>query len=461
MKHTLLLMATLGASYSAMAAKDIPIKTNRSLIETKSPIMFAYHDEDANLAELNLESMEFTKLELPKDTFGFDYGKLAGSSKITAFVMNKEGIFAVDKQGAKKVLSTNALLSKLEFDEFEKINFISDINNDGLSDIVLPDLTHSEIYIQNPDSSFTEHTFSTEPKFSGNFSSGKLRLDIDLTMVPKVFDINQDGFNDLVFHDREKIDVLYADKTGYENALKPLKLPVETGKLDDVEANRRIAKLLDINNDGRLDLVTRYAPIVEGMDSLDVELTFQVFYGQKDGQFSATPLTLPKASGTSRFEFDNDFNGDGKSELQKFHVDFGLGTIASMALGGGSTDVDVEISFYAQKPDGTFSEEPDSEKEVEMEIGMSSDEMALTYYAGDINGDGKQDAVFKTGSKTLSVYYGNAKTVLNKKRGKIKHKLPEDGNDIKLVDINNDGKHDFVLRFQDDDGNSKIITLLN
>lgn len=96
-----------------------------------------------------------------------------------------------------------------------------------------------------------------------------------------------------------------------------------------------------------------------------------------------------------------------------------------------------------------------------MEIGMSSDEMALTYYAGDINGDGKQDAVFKTGSKTLSVYYGNAETVLNKKRGKIKHKLPEDGNDIKLVDINNDGKHDFVLRFKDDDGKSTITTILN
>jgi hypothetical protein len=461
MKHTLLLMVAVGTSYSAIAAKDIPIKTNRSLIDTKSPIMFAYHDEDANLAELNLENMEFTKLELPKDAFGFDYGKLAGASQVTAFVMNKEGIFSVDKHGAKKLLATNELLSKLEFEEFEKINFISDINKDGLSDIILPDLTHSEIYIQNPDNSFTKHVFNTSPKYSGNFSSGKLRLDIDLTMVPKVFDINQDGLNDLIFHDKEKVDVLYANKAGYDNTLKPLKLPVETGKLEGVEANRRIAELLDINNDGKLDLVTRYAPIVEGMDSLDVELTFQVFYGQENGAFATLPLTLPKASATSRFEFDNDFNGDGKRELQKFHVDFGLGTIASMALGGGSTDVDVEISFYAQQPDGSFSEKPDSEKEVEMEIAMDSDEMALTYYTGDINGDGKQDAVFKTGSKTLSVYYGNTDTVLDSKRGKIKHKLPKDGNDIKLVDINNDGKHDFVFRFKDDDGKSSITTLIN
>ncbi|TMP80727.1 VCBS repeat-containing protein [Pseudoalteromonas phenolica] len=461
MKHTLLFMVALGASYSAMAAKDIPIKTNRTLIETKSPIMFAYHDEDASLAELDLETMEFNQLELPKNAFGFDYGKLAGADKISAFVMNKEGIFSVDKNGAKRILATNALLSKLEFEEFEKINFISDINNDGLSDIILPDLTHSEIYLQNSDKTFTKHSFKTQPKYSGNFSSGKLRLDIDLTMVPKVFDINQDGLNDLVFHDKEKIDVLYATSSGYQNSLQTLKLPVETGKLDGVEANRRISKLLDINNDGKLDLVTRYAPIVEGMDSLDVELTFQIFYGKDNGIFATTPLTLPKASGTSRFEFENDFNGDGKNELQKFHVDFGLGTIASMALGGGSTDVDVEISFYAQKTDGSFSDEPDSEKEVEMEIGMGSGDMALTYYTGDINGDGKQDAVFKTGSKTLSVYYGHAETVLNKRRSKIKQKLPEDGNDIKLVDINNDGKHDFVLHFKDDDGKSTIKTILN
>jgi len=266
---------------------------------------------------------------------------------------------------------------------------------------------------------------------------------------------------DIVFHDDEGINVLYAHSKGFEKILKPLEIPVKIGKIDGQEANRRVEKLLDINNDGKLDLVTRYAPIVEGMDSLDVELTFQIYYGNEQGAFSSSPINLPKATGTSRFEFDHDFNGDGKVELQKYHVDFGFGTIASMALGGGSTDVDVEIGFYAQNSDGSFSEAPNSEKEVEMEVGMNNQEMALTFYAGDINGDGKKDAVFKTGSKTLSIYYGNTDTVLNKKRKKLKQKLPENGNDIKLVDINDDGKDDIVLHFKNDDGLSIIKTILN
>lgn len=461
MKAPVLTLLATSVSFTVLASTDIPIKTNSPLVETDSPIMFAYHDKDRTLAELNLATNQFASLVVPEEAYGFDYGKLANSESVTAIVMTKDGIFAVGKTTSEKLLPINSLLSKIEPSKFQKIKFVSDINKDGLSDILLPDLTHSSIYLQNPDKTFTEHKFDTSPNYSGSFNDGNLTINIDLTLVPEVFDVNQDGLYDLIFQNNEEINILYATKQGFSPSPTSLDIPVKLGKFEQEKAKRKIALLQDINDDGMLDLVTQYSPILSGFDALDAEITYQIYWGEPGGKFSQSPQNLPKASGATQLAFKHDFNGDGKNDLQKSFIDFGFGTLTSMALGNGSAEVDVEISFHRQLADGTFNSAPDAEQEVEMELKMDGEDMALTYYTGDVNGDGKQDAIFKTGSKTLKIYYGNETTLLEKKAKKIKHTLPESANDIKLVDVNNDGKQDFVFRFKDKNGNSSIKTVLN
>jgi len=156
-----------------------------------------------------------------------------------------------------------------------------------------------------------------------------------------------------------------------------------------------------------------------------------------------------------------DFNNDGLIDLQKMDLDIGLGTIASMAMGGGSTDVDVEMNLYKQQSDGSFASKSGIELDLEMEVGMNGGESSPALYLGDINGDSQIDAVYKYSKKTLHIYYGEQGSLLNKKRKKLKLTLPKNNKDILLVDINQDGKKDFVFKFTEKDGTSKIKTQLN
>ncbi len=146
--------------------------------------------------------------------------------------------------------------------------------------------------------------------------------------------------------------------------------------------------------------------------------------------------------------------------LCRIHIP-GLHPIASMAMGGGKTDVDVEMNIYKQQTDGSFASKSSIEIDLEMEINMSNGDATPPLYIGDINGDDKTDAVYKYSKKTLYVYYGEENNLLNKKRKKIKLTLPKKSKDILLVDINQDGKKDFVFKFTEKDGTSKIKTQLN
>ena len=120
----------------------------------------------------------------------------------------------------------------------------------------------------------------------------------------------------------------------------------------------------------------------------------QPLYGPcRRGIFSQV-RTLPQTSMIGNLKFDEDFNNDGLMELQRFSIDFGFGTLASMAMGGGDTDVDVEFSVHKQLADGTFSEEPNADFEVEMPLSMSNNSSLKPLLLADINGDGRLSTLF-------------------------------------------------------------------
>ena len=96
-----------------------------------------------------------------------------------------------------------------------------------------------------------------------------------------------------------------------------------------------------------------------------------------------------------------------------------------------------------------------------MEMSINSEDSEPAIYFGDINGDSYIDAVYKYSKNTLYIYYGEQDSLLTKKRKKLKLTLPKNNKDILLVDINQDGKKDFICKFTEEDGTSKIETCLN
>ncbi|KDC48807.1 FG-GAP repeat domain-containing protein [Pseudoalteromonas fuliginea] len=442
-----------------VSAQKLAIQTTQALITTDSATVFAYNKTLKQLESINLLSAKSIQLTLPNNAIGFDVATLANADTKQALILANDGVYKTNSDKTTLLFTYESVLNTLKVDEFEKIDFVFDANNDGLSDIFIPNLTSSTLYVQNKDGSFKPNQFMQTPLYEGRFSSKGLSLEVNISNKPVVIDFNHDGLNDLVFSNDFGADVLLANSEGFEQKLTSIDFDIELGELSNSET-RKIKQIIDINNDGFLDFTTRQFKPTQGMDSLDIKIAHTLYLGSAKG-FTNTPITLFETQGPSELLLKTDFNNDGLIDLQKMDLDIGLGTIASMALGGGSTDVDVEMNLYKQQPDGSFANKSSIELDLEMEVGMNGNDSKPALYLGDINGDSYIDAVYKYSKKTLYIYYGEQDSLLNKKRKKLKLTLPKNNKDILLVDINQDGKKDFVFKFTEEDGTSKIETRLN
>jgi hypothetical protein len=163
----------------------------------------------------------------------------------------------------------------------------------------------------------------------------------------------------------------------------------------------------DVNGDGKLDLVTA-DPANPAGPSLNVLL------GNGDGTFE--PATVTELDFLVQVDFFigvADFNGDKKSDVVVIGYD-GTSMVGPFVLLGNG--------------DGTFS------RGVVMPVGFAPS----GFVVADVNGDGKPDLVFCTGS-VLDVFLGNGD-------GTFQSAISEPGPEGALVagDFNHDGKLDLV-----------------
>ena len=187
-------------------------------------------------------------------------------------------------------------------------------------------------------------------------------------------------------------------------------------------------KVADVNGDGKPDLI---------LANYDNPPSISVLLGNGSGGFTAAPGS-PISTGNSTYPHGlavGDVNGDGKPDIVTANY---YGNV-SVLLGNGS---------------GGFTPAPGSP----VSTGAPNYPRAFSVALGDINGDGKLDAVVANyNSSTVSVLLGNGNGTFTPASGSPISLGGSQPRSVALADLNGDGKLDIVTA---DEGSNNISVLL-
>jgi len=326
-------------------------------------------------------------------------------------------------------------------------NFVagSDLNRDGVSDLVMTNLKGVSVLLGSGDGTF---------QAAQEYAAGTAPISV------AVADVNGDGIPDLIVanhgnpfrNDRGGISVLLGNGDGTFQAARNFAAGTEPQSM----------AVGDLNGDGMLDLVL----IDRGCLAFDsCSPTISVLLGNGDGTFQAAVNYEYTAGKSPWYGALGDFNGDGKLDLvvanngsdnvsvllgngdgsfqgpQNFHS--GINT-SSVAIGdfNGDGDLDLAVATAGSgfvpavavllgNGDGTF--------QAARSFADSSDSLVVV---GDFNGDGKLDLALPN-SSGVSILVGNGDGTF---QPELLFGSGEGGGGAAAVgDFNGDGKPDLAV----------------
>ena len=309
------------------------------------------------------------------------------------------------------------------------VDVARDVNGDQRDDIVLPDFDGLWIILQDEVGGFAEPVkIPVAPTMDSSLS-------VSYAVAPVyLFDYDGDGRGDLGVEDDDRIWVFQDAVVETAEVVLPNRLTVDDGPvraLDDVR---------DYNGDGVVDLSVSSVDMED--DLLAATSATEFYFGERrDGllAFRGEPDAILQTGTFGDVEM-MDVNGDGLMDAVVVAGSFSVRKLIS-ALVTRSMSVDIQVHYMGA---GGFASEPDVTKKIK----VSQDRNPFGF--GDVNGDSLTDFVQRT-DEGLAVYLGEHTEALLAKRAKeIEVKLPFEGrspSDVEAVDLDGDGRDDFLLRY--------------
>ena len=177
----------------------------------------------------------------------------------------------------------------------------------------------------------------------------------------------------------------------------------------------------DFNKDGKLDLAATLPSTSTNTGG------YTVLLGNGDGTFQSG-LARPGVLGYSRWLTTGDFNADGKLDLA-----FADGQQSNGGAGN------AELSIALGNGDGTFKAPVHyASPGLPTSDNLNPEDVAV----GDLNGDGKLDAIISNYDDNLNVFLGNGDGTFKPAVGYAPGEYPRD---VVIRDMNRDGKPDLVV----------------
>ena len=325
------------------------------------------------------------------------------------------------------------------------VDVARDVNGDGRDDIVLPDFDGLWIVLRDDTGGFAEPVkIPVAPTMDTSLSVSYA--------VPPVyaFDYDGDGQGDLGVLDGGRLKVFKDAVVATADVAVPGGLT--TGN-DGGGTVRALDDVGDFNGDGVVDLSV--STVESEGDLLAAASATSFYFGERRDAsvaFRSDPDATLQTGAFGEVEM-TDVNGDGLMDAVVLAGSFSVRKLIS-ALVTRSMSVDIHIYYMGA---AGFAAEPD----VTRKVKVSEDRNPFGF--GDVNGDGLTDFVQRT-DDGLAVYVGERTDArLAKRAEEIDVKLPFDGrspSQVETVDLDGDGRDDFLLRYGNQD-NSGIGVVMS
>ncbi|WP_448548492.1 FG-GAP repeat domain-containing protein [Thalassotalea fusca] len=419
--------------------------------------------------------IQSTTVEMPNEAIAYSAGTLAGHDTEVLFYLTDSQVLSYDVTTNKQqALFTSQSIYSGEkvISPSDDISFAEDLNKDGLTDFILTDFHASHIFMQNPKGGFTKFELEMKPdtslwRQSRTFSQ----------QTYKLFDANNDNLIDIAYQKEDELFVhLQREKNGFDPKPTAIQLNANIISRQMVDAKERetegkvkldyasFVDLVDINNDGHIDLVTQRRKS-DGI--FNRQGTLEIRYGHIKNAliaFPASPNTQLPYEGqlmsfgqnVNTYKFA-DLNGDGLKDLYFPRKDFGFSDIIAGLI---SQSTDVNVEFFLMTEQQNFVEEPNQDKEIELAFDLDSESAEIPLFAlEDFDGDGIKDLLMQISDDKARLYVGDQKGPFSRKGQRYEMPLPRNGNLVQIKDINKDGKADILFRYDRTDSEVKAKTL--
>ncbi len=414
---------------------------------------------------------------LRRDVSFVDIANIDGQDRLVAYGDDRLTWFDPASGEERELVAVTSDFKASPRREVLHVDITRDLNGDGRDDLAVPHGHGFQVLVQAGGGQTNGATFS-EPLRIGPAAGLERVYGADgYRYTPwdeggriHEMDYDLDGRSDLVFWKDGHFEVHLLTEDGLfspeartfttgvafdSDQIASLAAPegIRTRRLDHMPEGERTGRVLhsltDMNGDGVTDLVVFS---LKGSSLWKMHSSYEVYFGAPGPgggtEFSPAVGAVVESQGIIAGVDRHDFDGDGQVDvvLTAFEPTiFSAARVLIMSIFTGAGSFDLE---FFRMEDGRYGRRPAAVREIRPRSPRKTGERTFwpAVLLGDVNGDGRSDAVIARNRKALHVHLGTPGPDLFAKRPRrIATPVPEDEEYIWLADLNGDGIQDVLM----------------
>ena len=424
------------------------------LAKRKQLLVSGYSQFERWLSLVDVSNASSQLLPVPENAQFFAQATLANADSPQLVYLTLQGVskLDLDTRQLTPLVSSTSIYRVVDGVRLRQGNFVVDLGS-GRSDFLISDFQHTHLFRQQADGSFAHYALQIDAlvttwRDSSDYNPRKYYLS----------DVNLDGLTDLVFVREGQVLAFMQQADGaVAEAPKRLNWPValsteqqadqrnDAGRSYSGQYIDRLRDIKDIDGDGLDDLVIDREQLA---DALERSSAFHIHFAAKSAEgltFQAQPDTRITTETSPIDVVIDDFNGDGRQDFYIPSTHFGVGTLIRVLLRGSAN---LDIDFYLLDAQRQYQAKADFRQHatIDVSIGNLRYDMPL-YLLADIDGDGQKALILGKGGEQLLLHRQTPKRLFNRRAEKLTQPLPKDARKVRAFDLTGNGKQDLLLPF--------------